>query len=87
MCERGGEIVGSDSEPENITELKAECMRDIGNMQRGCSLAPWLLALSLVYRIPRWPEMLQIGPKLKMASSCVSRVQGCSRVQAVYCNV
>jgi len=32
MCERGGEIVGSDSEPENITELKAECMRDIGNM-------------------------------------------------------
>ncbi|CAE7911230.1 unnamed protein product [Symbiodinium necroappetens] len=30
MCERGGEIVGS--EPENITELKAECMRDIGNM-------------------------------------------------------
>ncbi|CAE6920212.1 unnamed protein product [Symbiodinium natans] len=30
MCERAREILGS--EPENISELKAECMRDIGNM-------------------------------------------------------
>ena len=33
LCDRSLEIAGM--EPENLTELKAECWRDIGNMRLG----------------------------------------------------